>query len=150
MRKFTVTAALTGLLALGVALPATTAQAAGSTVTADVCADKFGARDGKMYAWDTLNCQGASMYSNEGNSTYWGAADTDKASSVMNRGYLGGRDVVAFYRNINYGGGYTCLSPNELYADDLTDNYFTDGSVVTNAITSHQWVVASACARWLT
>lgn len=149
MRKFTVTAALTGLLALGLALPATTAQAAGNTATADTCADKWTGRDGKMYAWDTLNCQGPSMFSAVGNEDYWGT-DNDKASSVMNRGYLGGRDVVAFYRNNNYGGGYTCLSPYELYADDLRDNTFTDGTVVTNAITSHQWVVASACSRWLT
>ncbi|MDJ1645383.1 peptidase inhibitor family I36 protein [Streptomyces pakalii] len=150
MRKFTVTVALIGLTALGVTAPTAAAQATENTVAANGCATKTTPRDGKMYAWDTLDCQGPSMYSATGNSNYWGAADTDKASSVINRGFLGGLDVVMFFRNTNQSGPHTCLTPGELYADDLRDNRFTDGSVVTNAISSHKWVTRSACSVFLT
>ncbi|MGW0942001.1 peptidase inhibitor family I36 protein [Streptomyces sp. NPDC002623] len=149
MRKFTVTAALVALTALGVVVPTATAQAAGSTVAGPGCDSKWGPRNGNVYAWQDLDCQGAQLIGTPGNSTYWGASN-DKATSVMNRGYTGGRDVVAFYQDINYGGGHACLKPGELYADNLTDNAFTNGVNVNDAITSHQWVVASACGAFLT
>lgn len=76
----------------------------------------------------------------------------------MNAGTLGGQDVVAFYRNINYAhqDGGICLSPHELYADDLRDNtYFPRGEVmylIENTISSHRWVTAGDCHpdAWLT
>ena len=149
MRKFTATAALLGLTALGVALPATATQAAESTVAGPVCDSKWGPRNGNMYAWDALDCQGNPLIVTPGNSNYWGAAANDRASSVMNRGYTGGRDIVKFYQDINHGGGHTCLYPGELYADNLTDNSFHNGVGVNNRITSHQWV-ASGCSAVLT
>ncbi|GAA3546682.1 hypothetical protein [Streptomyces osmaniensis] len=78
------------------------------------------------------------------------------ASSVMNSGFIGGRDVVAFYydKDYQYRNGYVCLAPGEKWADNLTDNYFYNrsGQVVNDHIGSHQWVTASGCAAgsWLT
>ncbi|WP_329379953.1 peptidase inhibitor family I36 protein [Streptomyces sp. NBC_01716] len=146
MRKFIVAAALTGLTALGIAAPATTAHATGSTVAGPGCNDKWGPRDGNMYAWQNLDCQGTLLIRTAGNSTYWGASATDKATSVMNRGFLGGRDIVKFYEDIDYKGGHTCLYPEELYADDVTDNRFHNGYGVNDRITSHQWVTAASCS----
>ncbi|MGW2043924.1 peptidase inhibitor family I36 protein [Streptomyces sp. NPDC001858] len=149
MRKFTVTAALVALTALGAVVPTATAQAAESAVAGPGCDSKWGPRNGNVYAWQDLDCQGAQLIGTPGNSTYWGDGN-DKATSVMNRGYTGGRDVVAFYQDINYGGGHACLVPGEMYADNLTDNRFSNGVGVNDAISSHQWVTRSACATLLT
>ncbi|MFI7413562.1 hypothetical protein ACIBU0_33350 [Streptomyces sp. NPDC049627] len=79
--------------------------------------------------------------------------DWKQPKSVANNGTIGGNDVVAFYLALNYAAehGYVCLSPYELYADDVTDNTYTSGSVPTH-ISSHRWVQSSACAAnsWLT
>ncbi|MFC9292298.1 hypothetical protein [Streptomyces sp. NPDC057052] len=156
MRKFAITAAVLGLTALGLGLPATTAQAAGSDVQATTCNNKWPGRNGNVYAWDALDCEGSALGVTAGNDADWNAAGGgfanawDKASSVMNAGYTGGNDVVQFWYVQNYGGGYTCLSPNEYFADNLTDNTFTNGSVVNNNIRSHKWVTSGSCARWLT
>ncbi|WP_049571684.1 peptidase inhibitor family I36 protein [Nonomuraea sp. SBT364] len=149
MRKFTVTAMLLGLATLGVTVPVTAAQAAGTSV-AGGCDDDWGPRNGNMYAWQDLNCEGTLLISTPGNSSYWGASATDKASSVMNRGFTGGRDAVKFYENINHGGGHTCLLAGELYADNLTDNRFSNGVIVNDRITSHKWVTAGECTTILT
>ncbi|MCX4764467.1 peptidase inhibitor family I36 protein [Streptomyces sp. NBC_01275] len=150
MRKFTVTAALLGLTALAVVVPATTSQAAGSAVPGPGCNSKWGARNGNMYAWQDLDCTGTLLISTPGNSSWWGDGANDKATSVMNRGYTGGNDVVKFYQDVNYGGGHACLLPGELYADNLTDNAFSNGVGVNDNITSHQWVSSSACSTLLT
>ncbi|MDX2603777.1 peptidase inhibitor family I36 protein [Streptomyces caniscabiei] len=150
MRKFTVTAALLGLTALGVVVPAATSQAADSAVAGPGCDSKWGARNGYMYAWENLDCGGAQLIATPGNSANWGAAANDKATSVMNRGYVGSLDHVAFYENDNYGGGHACLAPGELYADNLTDNRFNTGGIVNDHITSHRWVNRSACGAFLT
>ncbi|MBX9362829.1 hypothetical protein [Streptomyces sp. WAC04114] len=73
----------------------------------------------------------------------------------MNSGFVGGRDVVAFYaeKDYQYEKGYVCLAPGELWADNLTDNYFYNtGKVVNDSIRSRRWVTASECAAgsWLT
>ncbi|MDK1344686.1 peptidase inhibitor family I36 protein [Streptomyces sp. 378] len=149
MRKFSVTAAVLGLAALGLAVPAT-AQAAESAVPGPVCNSKWGPRNGNMYAWQDLDCGGTLLIATPGNSSNWGTAANDKATSVMNRGYTGGLDHVAFYQNDNYGGGHACLAPGELYADNLTDNRFTNGVNVNDNITSHRWVARSACGAFLT
>lgn len=150
MRKFTVTAALLGLTALGVVVPAATSQAADSAVAGPGCDSKWGPRNGNMYAWQDLDCSGTLLITAAGNSANWGAAANDKATSVMNRGFVGGLDHVAFYENDNHGGGHACLAPGELYADNLTDNRFNTGGIVNDHITSHRWVNRSACSVFLT
>ncbi|MEU6346070.1 hypothetical protein ABZ883_34535 [Streptomyces sp. NPDC046977] len=148
MRKFTVSAALIGLTALGVAVPAATSQAAESAVAGTVCDSKWGARNGNMYAWDAYDCNGSPLVVAAGDSSSWGAAN-DRASSVMNRGYTGSLSIVKFFYLENHQGGHTCLYPGELYADNLSDNQFTDGNVVDNNIRSHQWV-SGGCGATLT
>ncbi|UUU26151.1 hypothetical protein [Streptomyces sp. DSM 40750] len=148
MRKFTVTAALLGLTALGVVVPATTSQAADSAVAGPVCDSKWGARNGNMYAWDAQDCQGNAMIVNAGTLDSWGGAN-DRASSVMNRGYTGNLSIVKFYFLENQQGGHTCLYPGELYADNLTDNRFTNNVIVDNNIRSHEWV-NGGCGATLT
>ncbi|MEU5633820.1 hypothetical protein ACH47C_08335 [Streptomyces rishiriensis] len=157
MRKFAVTAAVVGLTALGLAVPATTAQAADTGVQASGCNSKWPGRNGKVYAWEDYDCQGTLLGSTAGNDPDWNAAGggfagaSDSASSVMNAGYTGGNDVVQFWYLEGYEGFYTCLSPNEYFADDLSDDYF-NGSIrrVDDNIRSHRWVTAGSCATWLT
>ncbi|BBC31604.1 uncharacterized protein SGFS_028980 [Streptomyces graminofaciens] len=149
MRKFTVTAALLGLTALGVVVPATTSQAADSAVRGPGCDSKWGARNGNMYAWDFQDCQGDPIIVDAGNSDNWGNA-SNRASSVMNRGFTGNNAIVKFYYLTGRGGGHTCLLPGELYADNLTDNTFTNNITVDNNIMSHQWVNRDACGTLLT
>ncbi|HEY9368802.1 hypothetical protein [Streptomyces sp.] len=151
MRKFSTAIAVLGLAALGLAAPGTSAQAAPQSV----CGSKWPGRDGNVRAWEDIYCGGELLGVTAGNDANWndswGAFQGDdgrKPSSVMNSGYLGGRDVVAFYWNYDYAyqDGYVCLSPYERYADNLTDNKFTKGDIVVNDdIGSHQWVTASAC-----
>ncbi|MFE9680766.1 hypothetical protein [Streptomyces sp. NPDC006285] len=147
MRRLTVTAALLGLTALGLAVP-TTAQAADNGAAGPVCDSKWGPRNGNVYAWDGYDCQSTLLINTPGTSSNWGGAN-DRASSVMNRGYTGNLAIVKFYYLENYGGGHTCLYPGELYADDLSDNSFTNGYSVDNNIRSHQWV-NGGCGATLT
>jgi hypothetical protein len=65
----------------------------------------------------------------------------------MNSGYVGGKDVVAFYDVVFQDIAYGCLKPGELYVDDLSRNVSTGArDNMDNAILSHTWVTASACA----
>ncbi|MER7895655.1 hypothetical protein ABTX62_05865 [Streptomyces sp. NPDC096046] len=147
MTKITVTAAVLGLTALGLAVPAA-AQATETTVAGPGCADKWGPRDGRLYAWDEPDCQGPLLpvpYSGT-----WSPAADNRASSVMNRAYTGGLDHAALYDKPDRSGGHICLAPGELYADDLTDDRFTDGTPVNNAISAHGWVNRSTCGAFLT
>jgi hypothetical protein len=64
----------------------------------------------------------------------------------MNRGFLGGRDIVKFYEDVNRGYGHACLYPDELYADDLRDERFHNGYGVDNRISSHEWVSGGCVA----
>lgn len=139
MRKFTVTAAVLGLAALGLAAPATVAQAAESTVAGPGCDSKWGPRNGNVYAWEGFDCSGTQLIATAGSSGNWGSGN-DRASSVMNRGFTGNLSIVAFYFLENYEGGHACLQPGELYADNLSDNFFSSGPVVNDNIRSHRWV----------
>lgn len=154
-RMLGIAAAVLGLSA-GSVLISTPAQAA-------TACDTFynnTARVGNTYAWADSYCVGL-LGGTAGNDANWGdssgpfqGTDTNRASSVMNRGYSGGRDVVAFYDATNYDWthGYGCLSIGEKYASYLGDNSLTDGGPASNSISSHQWVYASSCASnsWLT
>jgi hypothetical protein len=156
MRKFFTTAAVIGLTALGLGVPATTAQAAGTAAQGTGCENKWPGRNGNMYAWDGYDCQGTLLGVDAGDDADWlwapgGFANAwDKASSVMNAGYTGGNDVVQFWYIQEYQDGYTCLSPYEYYADNLSDNYFSNGQNADNNIRSHRWVTSGACSVWLT
>ncbi|MDT9688730.1 hypothetical protein Q5762_10240 [Streptomyces sp. P9(2023)] len=163
MRKLGTAIAALGLAAIGLAAPATTAQAAELGTQGAGCNAQWPGRDGYVRAWDGVDCRGAFLGGTAGNDPDWNAEGggfmgaSDRASSVMNSGYYGGKDVVAFYRYQNYAyqDGYTCLAPGEKYADYLGDNRFfngTDVDSVDNDIRSHLWVYASACAAgsWLT
>ncbi|MBM7788735.1 peptidase inhibitor family I36 protein [Tenggerimyces flavus] len=142
MHKGIATAAVLGLAALSLVVPATAAQAG------PVCNSKWGPRNGFVYAWDARDCGGGAIIATAGNSTWWGGAN-DRASSLMNRGFLGGRDIVNFYEDVNHRGGHACLYPDELYADDLRDERFHNGYGVDNRITSHKWVGSGECMALL-
>ncbi|SMF14875.1 hypothetical protein [Streptomyces sp. Amel2xC10] len=154
MRKFFITAAVVGLTALGLGAPATAAQAAETGAQATVCNSKWPGRNGNVYAWDGFDCQGTLLGVTAGNDPDWNSAGGgfanawDKASSVMNAGYTGGNDIVQFWYIQQYQTGYTCLSPYEYFADDLSDNTFSSGQNVNNNIRAHKWV--SSCNVWLT
>ncbi|MEU3511093.1 hypothetical protein ABZ733_25030 [Streptomyces longwoodensis] len=163
MRKFGTIAAVVGLTALGLAIPATSAQA---TAQVTGCNAKWPGRDGYVRAWADPDCQGTLLGATRGNDADWSDnvgpftnGDQNQASSVMNSGTIGGKDVVAFYEWPGQSDirGYTCLAPGEKYADDLRDNMFqkrdgTSVGPVDDNIMSHVWVTASACApnSWLT
>ncbi|PIM71745.1 hypothetical protein CTU88_17110 [Streptomyces sp. JV178] len=152
MRKFTVTAALLGLTALGVVVPAATSQAATDTAAAG-CGDKWGARNGYMYAWDAYDCAGDPLIATPNTVGDWGTANWDKASSVMNRGYTGSLSIVKFYEWQGHAEGpnegHACLLPGEAWADNLSDNSLSDGSRADNNIRGHKWV-SGGCATNLT
>ncbi|MEU0392870.1 hypothetical protein ABZ208_08880 [Streptomyces sp. NPDC006208] len=159
MRKLGTAVAVLGLAALGAIAPATSAQAAAQ---AEGCDQAWPGRDGNVRAWQHNDCRGYLLGVDAGDDADWSdgagafqGSDYNEASSVMNSGYTGGLDVVAFYLTAQHlhQFGYVCLSPYELYADNLTDNYFTNGGgVVNDRIGSHKWVTASACGAgsWLT
>ncbi|MDT0566924.1 hypothetical protein RM704_05375 [Streptomyces sp. DSM 3412] len=153
MRKFTATAALLGLAALGVVVPAATSQAADSAVAGPGCDSKWGPRNGYMYAWDGYDCSGAQLIATPNTVGDWGSANWDRASSVMNRGYTGSLAIVKFYEWEGHAegtnDGHACLQPGELYADNLSDNRLSDGSSADNNIRSHKWV-NGGCATNLT
>ncbi|MFI8194448.1 hypothetical protein ACIF8T_37985 [Streptomyces sp. NPDC085946] len=151
MRRLGTFLGAVGLAAAGVVLPATAAHAGPG------CDAKWPGRDGYVRAWDGYDCQGTLLGATVGDDAHWGDGEgaftwdkMDRASSVMNSGYYGGRDVVAFYymEYHDYERGYACLAPGELYVDDLSRNRFhnqVEGSVDNN-IRSHRWVTASECA----
>lgn len=169
MRKLGTAVVALGLAIAGLAVPATTAQAAPGGATASNCAFVFNqiGRDGQFRAYNLVNCKelhGA----DEGDDPNWadssgvftGSYDNDAASSLMNNGYIGGEDVVAVYRHTGYRDrdGYGCLAAGELYADYLGDNYYYESDVgqtritMNNSISSHQWVYTSDCSgqSWIT
>ncbi|MBV2355466.1 hypothetical protein KUM39_13995 [Streptomyces sp. J2-1] len=154
MRKLTLSLTTLGLaslgcVALGLALPATAHAGPG-------CNANWNAhgRDGNVRAWRDLDCQGELLGVTQGNDPDWWDAsgpfqgsDGDAATSVMNSGFVGGKDVVAFYYHVQYNDtAYGCLKPGEKYVDDLTRNHFTNGARMNDNIVSHAWVQASACA----
>ncbi|MCQ9178106.1 hypothetical protein KMT30_03430 [Streptomyces sp. IBSBF 2953] len=150
MRKLTISLATLGLAALGIALPATAHAGPGCNANWN-----SHGRDGNVRAWDGTDCGGTLLGVTPGNDSDWQDAvgpfqgsDGDAASSVMNSGYVGGKDVVAFYYLKGYDDhAYGCLKPGELFVDDLSRSKFTDGvHNMNNNIRSHVWVAASACA----
>jgi hypothetical protein len=159
MRRSGTAALVVALASLGLMAPATSASAGTQEW---VCASKWPGRDGYVRAWDDYGCDGFFLGQDQGDDRFWGdsaggfqALAQMRATSVMNSGFIGGRDVVAFYAEKDYPAskGYVCLAPGERWADLLTDNYFANtGEVVNDRIRSHRWVTASECGlgSWLT
>ncbi|MEV5809705.1 hypothetical protein [Streptomyces parvulus] len=146
MRKLPAVLTVMAMAALGTALPVSTAHAA------TPCDDAWdgGATPGDMYAYDGTNCTGflgkyAGWDSNwaDGIGNYQAPA-SNKASSVLNKGTT---LEVQFFNGSGSGwtGGYICLSRNEGFASNLADDEFSSGATVNNAISSHRWVVYTAC-----
>ncbi|MFH8925565.1 hypothetical protein [Streptomyces pristinaespiralis] len=157
MRKLGTLVTSLGLLALGAAFPSTAQAAPQQGYYCDQTWSQTG-RDGYVRAWSGFDCTGTLLGAAYDNDLSWGDQggafrnrDAYEVKSVMNNGYVGGRDVVAFYEIHNSGASYVCLSPYELYADDITDNHFTSGAPV-NHIAFHRWMTAADCAgnSWLT
>src|ERR1044072_5431113 len=141
MRQLATAIAAIGLAAIGLAAPAHAApQGTG-------CSSKWPGRDGYVRAWQHYDCGGSLLGSSTGNDADWGdraggftVFAADEASAVLNSAFTGGRDVVAFYARPGFYGAYVCLSPQELYADNLTDNFYAGSSLVVNDnIESHAW-----------
>jgi len=161
MRTLSTALTVLALASIGVAAPAPSAQAAPEDY---LCEQEWPtSRDGNVRAWTDYGCDGVPLGATPGNDPNWGdsegafqGAAYKTASSVMNSGFYGGRDVVAFYynRNYNHQTGYVCLAPGERYADNLTDNYYYNNpsKVVNDQISSHRWVYNFECASgsWLT
>ncbi|WP_406351843.1 hypothetical protein [Streptomyces sp. NBC_00658] len=142
MRKLSAALTVLGMAALGTVVPVSAAHAA------ETCSDNYSAATaGYMYAYDYVDCVGQ-LGKVSGNDSDWGV-DSNKASSILNKGNF---QEVQFFNGTGTGwtGGHTCLSRNEGYASDLTDNYFTSGYSANNSISSHRWVNASTCDRWAT
>ncbi|MER6466550.1 hypothetical protein ACWC4D_05895 [Streptomyces sp. NPDC001288] len=147
MRKMTIALATLGLAALGLSVPVNAHAVSG-------CNAKWPGRDGYVRAWRDADCQGELLGATAGNDPDWGdnydafrSGDQNAASSVMNSGFVGGKDVVAFYYVPGYPDwAYGCLKPGELYVDNLARNHFTNGENMNDNIMSHVWVASSACA----
>ncbi|MEV8315142.1 hypothetical protein AB0Q95_13295 [Streptomyces sp. NPDC059900] len=146
MRKIPAILATAALAGLGVIVPTATAQAA------DTCSDNYsGAGRGFMYAYDGTYCVGY-LGSSSGNDADWGNSsgsfqgwEDNEASSILNKG---NDSEVKFYSLPNYAGGYICLSRNEAYASDLSDDKMSSGVSANNTISSHKWVSAASCSYW--
>ncbi|MEU0649074.1 hypothetical protein [Streptomyces umbrinus] len=160
MRRPVTAAVVIALTSLGLLAPTTSAGAAAQEYR---CQQEWPGRDGNVRAWTDYGCDGNLLGVTPGDDRFWGDSSGafqsiayKEASSVMNSGFVGGKDVVAFYydKDYQYQNGYVCLAPGELWADNLTDNYFTNrpGQVVNDRIGSHRWVTASECGAgsWLT
>jgi hypothetical protein len=149
MGKLGAAAVALGLALTGLAATTSTADASASAG----CNSAWPGPNGKMYAFRDIYCGGL-LGSTAGNDLNWGDAagaftgtDKNAASSVMNAGYTGGRDVVKFFFvPDNENASYACLDPTEFFADDLRDNTFTNGALVNDNIMGHKWVTDSECA----
>lgn len=147
MRKLPAALTVLAMAALGTVVPASAAHAAPpcQAVFDDI------AVSGYMYAYNSVNCVGQLGIAAESDND-WGdnqfsfrGTDTNRASSILNKGRL--REVQFFNGTGPFpNGGYTCLSRNEGFASDLSDNDFTTGHSADDAISSHRWV--DDCNRW--
>jgi len=147
MRKLPAALTVLAMAALGTVVPVSAAHAAGP------CDNAFeNATPTYMYAYSSADCAGF-LGKARGNDSNWGdsggsfqGGDTNKATSILNKG----TDVVQFFNGTGTGwtGGNTCLSRNEGFASDLSDNDFSSGVSANDSISSHRWVLGGACDAW--
>ncbi|MGP3636367.1 hypothetical protein ACTU45_23940 [Streptomyces sp. 24-1644] len=145
MRKAFAVMTTVAVASLGVIVPATSAQAADCRNARD------GADSGSMYAYDSANCIGF-LGKAAGDDLNWGdstlafqGGDSNKATSILNNG---NNYEVKFYSGTGGTGGHICLSRTERWASNLSDDTFTSGVTVNNAISGHAWSSASNCSKW--
>ncbi|MGW2342681.1 hypothetical protein [Streptomyces sp. NPDC001661] len=154
MRTTITTIATAGLLGLGLLAPAAVAQTAGADsgprAASHNCDKRYNAaKAGYVYSYDKKNCYGY-LGKDKDNDSNWSKRSDNKATAVLNKGY-GSVSKVRFYRLPHYKGGSACLSQGEFYADDLSDNKFSNGKSANNSISSHKWISNSAdCSANLT
>ncbi|WP_338897674.1 hypothetical protein WBG99_20455 [Streptomyces sp. TG1A-60] len=157
MRKTTAALAALGAAVLGVLVPTGTANAA------TACDNAWHSLPaGSMAAYQHINCGGALLGRTPGDDSNWGngqgafqGSDTNRASSVLNAGTTHDTSwhAVQFFNGTgtDWAGGSSCLKRSEFYASNLTDDYFTSGHVINDAISSHRWVPESYCGgRFMT
>ncbi|MEV4880050.1 hypothetical protein [Streptomyces cyaneofuscatus] len=149
MRKILALAATTGLASLALMVPATGAHAA------TACDNAYRAvAVGNFVAYDGTNC-GTRLGITESWDSDWGnstgpfqGGDTNKASSLINKGSSGMHVQLFNGTGQDWAGGHTCLSTGEKYMSSLAGQYFTSGVAVNNQISSHRWVW-SGCGVFL-
>ncbi|EPJ36513.1 hypothetical protein STAFG_6437 [Streptomyces afghaniensis 772] len=115
-----------------------------------------------MYAYKHAYCE-----THIGNSDSWDSdwgnssgpfqgGDTNEASSILNKG---NSYEVQFFNGTgqDWAGGHICLSRDEAYASDLSNDDFhndndDDRGEANDAISSHRWVNPDSnnCDRWAT
>ncbi|MCL8011707.1 hypothetical protein [Streptomyces sp. AS02] len=155
MRKIPSVLAALGVAALGVVIPAGTAQAAAG------CSGAWdGANDGEMKAYRYSYCD-THLGTTESYDSDWGnssgpfqGTDENAATSLLHKGTSG--YAIAFYRLPGYDGGHICLTKGEKWASTLVDgadsyanDRFTNGDPADNRISSHQWVSQSSCGKFM-
>lgn len=132
--------------ALGVVVPATTAHAS------SYCDARWhGMLDGYFAAYDLTNCFGRIGLTESWDSD-WGngvgpfqGSDTNKASSILQKGTSWMSVKIYNGTGQDWGGGYSCLHRGELYASDLSNDSFSNGLSANNSISSHKWVLRDDC-----
>ncbi|MFD6286516.1 hypothetical protein [Streptomyces sp. NPDC060205] len=146
MRKLPAVLTVMAMAALGTALPVSTAHAA-----ADCDNAWDGAEPTYMYAYDGANCTGflgkyAGWDSNWGDGIgHYEASATNKASSILNKGTT--LEAQFFNGTGTWTGGWICLSRSEGFASNLSDDKFSSGATVNNAISSHRFVTGPTCGN---
>ncbi|MFD3662336.1 hypothetical protein ACFWVF_17315 [Streptomyces sp. NPDC058659] len=148
MRKIPAILATVALAGLGVIVPTATAQAAVG------CSDNYtNMPSGYMAAYNGANCE-EELGRSAGDDLNWGNStgsfqgwEDNEASSILNKG----NDYeVKFYSLADYAGGHICLSRDEAYASDLSNDRMHNEVHANNTISSHEWVSASRCSEWAT
>lgn len=154
MRRIVAGVFTVGIAALGMVVPATTAQAAS-------CSAAYSAADfGYFHAYDASNCgtllgRTQSWDSDWGNSTGpFTGGDTNAARSILNKGTSGLAVQVFNGTGQDWAGGNACLTSGEVdggeaYMSDLAGEYFSSGHEVNNKISSHRWVDPDNCSTFL-
>ncbi|MFJ5518770.1 hypothetical protein ACIQB4_17070 [Streptomyces griseoluteus] len=152
MRKSAAMLAAAGAVVLGVLVPT------GSANASTACDNAWRVLPaGSMAAYKDANCGGGLLGQTPGDDSNWGnsqgafqGSDTNAASSVLNRGTTDtSYTAVQFFNGTGtYTGGASCLKRSEVYADNLTDDYFSSGYGINDAISSHRWVPESSCGGY--
>ncbi|KJK34529.1 hypothetical protein UK15_35535 [Streptomyces variegatus] len=129
MRKLGVTIATLALTAVGLGVPATSAQAASGydrCVKGDVCFFSGSGGSGSMCSWDADDSDW------RGGAITCSWSGTTTVRSVYNNGHSGGYDTVKYYRYANYSTYEGCA------ANGLKHTYSTP-----KTLRSHKW--ATSC-----
>lgn len=147
MRKISAALAVLGLAALGAVVPATAAHAGPN------CDAKWNnLAPGYFVAYGGTDCYGDVLGWTESYDTNWGndagpfqGGDTNQATSILQKGTSWMAVKIYNETGDDWGGSYSCLTRGVLYASDLSNDRFSSGAIVNNAISSHKWVPQVEC-----